>query len=163
MKRKIKTDTIHISTVTDTWEKEICMSNKRICVFIFGLISMTLMQCFYWIWLTDALIHGTNMNLKMFLFIPMIVALIYCFCEKNLFSVFNINSIHYGRIPLAIFWIIESVIAMIVSNRTVYNFEKRDLFRITILDKSGLCLIIGVILMISFLLCRTFLYRKEDK
>lgn len=140
------------------------MNNKEMRAFIFGLIPMTLIQYYYWNWITDALINGINMSLKKFLFIPIVVALLYCIYEKYfIFSVIKINTTLFVRILLVILWILESVIATIVSNRTVYNCEKLDVYRITILDKSALCLFTGGILIISFLFCRIFLYKKEEE
>lgn len=144
------------------WEKETCMNDSKVLAFIFGLIPMTLIQYFYWNWVTDALINGINISLKMFLFIPIVVALLYCVYERFvIFSVIYVNTTFYVRIPLVILWILESVIAAIVSNRIVYNYEKHDIYKITILNKSALCLVAGFVLIISFLFCRIFLYKKR--
>lgn len=144
-------------------EKELCMNDSKVLAFIFGLIPMTLIQYFYWNWVTDALINGINISLKMFLFIPIVVALLYCVYERFvIFSVIYVNTTFYVRIPLVILWILESVIAAIVSNRIVYNYEKHDIYKITILNKSALCLVAGFVLIISFLFCRIFLYKKRQ-
>lgn len=138
------------------------MNNLKIRAFIFGLIPMTLIQYCYWNWITDVLIKGINMSEEMILFIPIVVALLYCVCEKYIiFSIINVNTTLFVRIPLVILWILESVIATIVSNRVVYNYEKQDVYRITIIGDSSLCLFIGGILIVSFLFCRAFLYRND--
>ena len=90
------------------------MGNKKMRAFIFGLIPMTLMQCFYWIWLTDAFIA------------PVIATLIYVAYERFIvYSVIYQDVTFRDRIPLAVLWILESIIAEIISGNTIWRYDQQ--------------------------------------
>lgn len=141
------------------------MNNKKIRVFVFGVIPMTLMQCYYWNWMIkSSTVDIDNVNsLDELYIIPVIVTLIYFVYEKFIiFSMIFVDTTFRDRIPLAVLWILESVIGTIVSNRLVYIYEKEYTYKATSGFRSMMCLIAGVILIVSCLFCRIFLYKKEE-
>ena len=141
------------------------MNNKKMRAFIFGLIPMTLMQCYYWNWLIKSLtVDIDNVNsLDELYIIPVIVTLIYCVYEKFIvFSVIFFGTSFLDRLPLAVLWILENVIAAIASNRIVFRYEEKYERAFIIGFRSVECLFAGVILIVSFLFCRAFLYKKEE-
>ena len=141
------------------------MNNIKIRAFIFGLIPMTLIQYYYWDWLIKSLtvdVHNLN-GLEELFIIPVIITIIYCVYEE--FIVFSVNFVDTTfryKISLAVLWIIENMIGTIVSNSLVYNYEKKYTYEATSGFRAMMCLFSGGILIISFLLCRIFLYIKED-
>ncbi len=142
------------------------MSNKKMRAFIFGLLPMTLVQCYYWNWMIRSLtVDFDNISkLNELYIISVVLSLIYCFFEKFiLFSVFFVDKTFHDRKPLAIMWILESVIGTIVSNRIIFHYEEKYERAFIIGFRSLECLFFGGILIISFLFCRIILYKKEKK
>lgn len=149
------------------------MNNKKICAFIFGLIPMTLIQYCYWNWsIKSWTVNFDNVynNLNSFLnslgldelfiiiiiiIIPIIIVLIYFVYETFIiFSKILVDTSFRDRLPLAILWILESVIGTDVSTGMVSIYEKQYNYGF----RSIACLFSGWILILSFLICRTILF-----
>ncbi len=142
------------------------MSNKKMRVFIFGFLPMSLMQYYYWSWMCKCWtneIDGLSYP-EGYLIIPVIVTLVYCIYEKYIVNTVLFNDTTFrDRIPLAVLWVLESLIGANVSSDKIWNYHQQlSETRRFINFGSAICLLAVVGMIISFLFCRTFLYRKKD-
>lgn len=145
------------------------MINKKIRAFIFGVIPMTLMQYYYWNWMIKCWtnqIDGLSYP-EEDLIIPVLVTLIYCIYEKFIvFSVFFNNTTFRDRIPLAVLWVLESVIGANVSSDTIWHYDQQlSETRRFIAFGPAMCLLFAIGMIVWFLIFRAFLYYwgKENK
>lgn len=139
---------------------------NKISSSILVVVPLALLQYVYWNWMIKSLtIDFDNISSENILYIiSIIVTLIYCIYEKYfVFTIIYNDTTFRDRIPLAVLWILESVMGAIVSNRIVYCYEEKYERAFIIGFRSIECLFAGVILIVSFLFCRVFLYRKEEK
>lgn len=129
---------------------------------ISAIIPLTLLQYIYWNWLVKELMSNTLRN-RWFLIVSVMITLFYCVYEKLfVYTVVSADTSFRDRMPPAVFWIVESMIFAIVSNRIVYHYEEKYERAFVIGFRSVECLFVGVILIVSFLVCRKFLYRKKE-
>lgn len=143
------------------------MNNSKVLAFVWGVIPMTLLQYVYWNWLIHGLTDKGIGNLYVLFIIPTIATMVYCAYERFVvYSVVSIDSTFRDRIPLAILWILECIIGIMISGDTVYNQIPHSGYGGSF---SGLvtvwCLFTGLEMMISFGFCRLFFYvnNKEMK
>lgn len=149
---------------SEFYDGEVCMNNSKVLVFIFGAIPMTLMQYYLWNWMIkswtnqiDGLIDAAG-----YFYIPVIITIIYCICEKYiLFSTILFNIKFRDRIPLAVLWILESIIGTIASYKKIDRYEKQFSDTWNIGFGVPMCLLAGAGMIVSFLIFRGFLYRNE--
>ena len=139
------------------------MKNSKVLAFIFGLIPMTLLQYYYWGWLTDELMNGTSVGVLMFMLIPAIVTLIiYCVYEKFvLYSFVCADGKFRDTIPLAVIWVLECVIGTLVSAQTISAHWHDPEFGPGLTTAS--CPIMGIVLIFSFEFYHVFLYSKNKE
>lgn len=137
--------------------KEIFMNDSKVLAFIFGLIPMTLIQYWYWNWLIDQLLGGTDIELFT---VVIVVTILYCAYERFfIYTVIFPNTTFRDRIPLAVMWIVECVVGRIVSVTTINDLWSDPEFGPGLL--TIWCPITGVIMVVSFLVLRTILYWKK--
>lgn len=136
------------------------MKDSKVLAFIFGLIPMTLIQYCYWNWSIKSWTVNFDVNcLDELYIIPVIIAFIYFVYETFIiFSMILVDTSFRDRLPLAVLWILESVIGTYVSTGMVSIYENQYNYGF----RSIACLFSGWILILSFLICRTLLYMKED-
>ncbi len=102
------------------------MGNKKMRAFIFGLIPMTLMQCLYWNWLIHGITDKGIGSVYLLFIAPVIATLIYVAYERFIvYSVIYQDVTFRDRIPLAVLWILESIIAEIISGNTIWRYDQQ--------------------------------------
>ncbi len=148
-------------------KKQMCMNNKKMHAILYGLIPMTLIQCYYWNWMMKSLtIDRDQLNsLEELYLIPVIVILIYCVYEKYIiFSVIFVNPTFRDRIPLTIFWILECFIGTLISCEKISHYEKQFAKDWSIEFGAPICFLIGVGMILLFPIFKEILYyEKENK
>lgn len=141
------------------------MNNSKFLAFVWGIIPMTIIQYCYWNWLILGLTTGKGLeSLDMLFIIPIIVAMIYCVYERFIvYSAISVDITFRDRIPLAVFWILECIVGIVISINTVYN-------RLPHSDSEGFtglvtlwCPFTGFEMMVSFVCCRLFLFVKNKE
>lgn len=138
------------------------MKASKVLGFFCGLIPMTLIQYFYWIWLIGEIIDRTQM-LEKYFFVIVIVVLAYCLYERFfVFSRIIANSRFRDRLPLAVFWVLECVIGAVISTEKLYEYQlQHDYYSSLIGVKT--CPYFALVLIWCFALCRIFLYMKKNR
>lgn len=102
------------------------MGNKKMRAFIFGFIPMTLMQCLYWNWLIHGITDKGIGSVYLLFIAPVIATLIYVAYERFIvYSVIYQDVTFRDRIPLAVLWILESIIAEIISGNTIWRYDQQ--------------------------------------
>lgn len=138
------------------------MKISKVIAFVFGAIPMTLLQYYYWGWLTDDLMNGSSVDFLTFMLIPAILALIFCVYEKFvLYTYVCADGKFRDTIPLAVVWVLECVIGTLVSEQTICDHWNDPEFG------PGLttvwCLIMGIVLVFSFEFYHVFLFTKNKE
>ncbi len=132
-------------------------TKNKISSSILAVVPLSLLQYFYWNWLIKELMNNTLRN-GWFLLVSAMIALFYCMYEKFIvYAIVLVGTSFRDRMLPAVFWTVESLIATLFSYIIVHDYEMKYNYGM----KSVLCLFAGVILIVSFLFCRTFLYRKK--
>ncbi len=138
------------------------MKDSKVLAFVFGAIPMTLLQYYYWGWLTDELMNGTSVGVLTFMLIPVILTLIFCVYEKFvLYTYVCADGKYSDTIPLTIIWVLECVIGTFYSAQTISDHWNDPEFG------PGLttvwCPIMGIILFFSFGFYHVFLFTKNKE
>ena len=141
------------------------MNNSKVLAFVWGAVPMTLLQYVYWNWLIHGLTDKGLGNLYMLFVIPIFVTMVYCAYERFIvYSVISVDSTFRDRIPLAVLWILECIIGIMISGDMVYDQIPHSGYGGSF---SGLvtvwCLFTGLEMMISFGFCCLFLYVKNKE
>lgn len=138
------------------------MKASKVLAFFCGLIPMTLIQYFYWIWLISEIIDRTQM-LEKYLFVIVIVVLAYCLYERFfVFSAITANSSFRDRVPLAVFWVLECVIGAVISTEKLYEYKLQHDYSSPLIGVKT-CPNFALVLIWCFVLCRIFLYKKKNR
>lgn len=132
-------------------------TKNKISSSILSVVPLSLLQYFYWNWLIKELMNNTLRN-GWFLLVSAMIAMFYCMYEKFIvYSVVFVGTSFRDRMLPAVFWTVETLIATLFSYIIVHDYETKYNYGL----KSILCLFAGVIVIVSFLFCRAFLYRKK--
>lgn len=138
------------------------MKISKVIAFVFGAIPMTLLQYYYWGWLTDDLMNGSSVDFLTFMLIPAILALIFCVYEKFvLYTYVCADGKFRDTIPLTVIWVLECVIGTLVSAQTISDHWHDPEFGPGL--TTAICPFMGIVLYFSFEFYHVFLFTKNKE